>query len=151
MIELRNSQKSLDIEEASVTELCRFVLEEAGFAGCDLSVSLIEDKEITRLNDYYFGKSRPTDVISFPMEEEVRDGMLLGDVVVCVPQAVRAAAERGLPVEEELSLYLIHGILHLLGQRDNAPAERQRMEKRQQAILEIARDVEKLIVTVDSS
>ena len=150
MIELRNSQKSLSIEEPSVTTLCRFVLEEAGFAACDLSVSLVEDSEIVRLNDRYFGKKGPTDVISFPMEEKAKDGMLLGDVVVCVPQAVRAADERGLPVEEEISLYLIHGILHLLGQRDHAPAERRRMEKRQQAILEMARDNEKLVVTVDS-
>ena len=150
MIELRNSQKSLDIEVASVAELCRFVLEEAGFPGCDLSVSLVEDREIVRLNDRYFGKKGPTDVISFPMEEKAKDGMLLGDVVVCVPQAVRAADERGLAVEEELSLYLIHGILHLLGQRDDGPEERRRMEKRQQALLEMARDDEKLIVTVDS-
>jgi probable rRNA maturation factor len=126
------------------------VLEETGFSACDLSVSLVEDREIIALNDRYFGRKGPTDVISFPMEEEARDGALLGDVVVCVPQAVRAAAERRLPVEEELSLYLIHGILHLLGQQDNDPAEREQMKKKQEAILELARDNEKLIVTVDS-
>ena len=150
MIELQNSQESLSIEEPSVTALCRFVLGQAGFAACDLSVSLIEDKEMIRLNDRYFGRRVPTDVISFPMEEKAVDGMLLGDVVVCVPQAMRAAAEMRVPVEEELSLYLIHGILHLLGQRDDVPAERQRMEKRQQGILKMARDMDKLIVTADS-
>ena len=133
------------INEASVVGLCRFVLEKIGFPCCDLSVSLVGDEEISILNEEYFGKDRPTDVISFPMEEKASDGALLGDVVVCVPQAVRVAGDNGLPVEEELSLYLIHGILHLAGDRDDTPESRERMDIRQETLLSMARDAGKLV------
>ena len=146
MIEVRNSQGSSSIDEDSVIALCRFVLESIDLTACDLSVSLVGDDEITSLNKQYFGKTRTTDVISFPMEDVARDGTLLGDVVVCVPQAVRSAAENGLSVGEELSLYLIHGILHLAGERDLTPEEGEAMGKRQIKILEIARGEGKLVV-----
>lgn len=142
------SGESLGINEASVVGLCRFVLERIGLPGCDLSVSLVGDDEISILNEEYFGKDRPTDVISFPMEEKARDGALLGDVVVCVPQAVRVAGENGLPMVEELSLYLIHGILHLAGDRDDTPESRERMKSRQEKLLSVARDAGKLITVV---
>ena len=146
MIELRNSQKSLNIEESSVIALCRFVLENTGLPRCDLSVSLVDDNEITSLNKRYFGKLRPTDVISFPMEEHISEGSLLGDIVVCVDQAMRFANNSDLPVEEELSLYLIHGILHLIGERDNTSDDRLRMEKKQQGLLNMARKKGKIII-----
>ena len=145
MIELRNSQKSLNVEESSVIALCCFVLEKTGLPRCDLSVSLVDDDEIISLNQRYFHKSRPTDVISFPMEEQISDGSLLGDVVICTEQAIRFAGESGLPVEEEISLYLIHGILHLTGERDDTAGDRRSMEKKQQELLDIARKKGKII------
>lgn len=148
MIELRNSQNRLNIDEQSVIDLCGFLLENLSLGDCVLSVSLVGDEEMTSLNRQYFRKNRTTDVISFPMENEISNGILLGDIVVCVPQAVRSSNENNLPVSEELSLYLIHGILHLIGERDETSSERHRMEKKQNAILEKARKAGRLASTV---
>jgi len=139
MIELRKSLRLPNIDEKSVVALCNFILKRLRLGMCTLSVSLVGDKEMRKLNKKYFMKDTPTDVISFPMEENIRNGILLGDVVVCVPQAQRAAKENNQTVSEELSLYLIHGILHLIGERDKTPAEAGRIAEKQKSLLEAAR------------
>lgn len=83
-----------------------------------LSVLLIDDTEITRLNRQYLGRSGPTNVIAFPMREgEFADisPELLGDVVISVETAEREAEEAGQDFEMRFNELLIHGILHLLG------------------------------------
>ena len=95
MIELRNNQVLLNINGKSVVSLCELILQYLELAKCSLSISFVGDLEMTALNKQYFGKNCTTDVISFPMEEKPCDGMLLGDVVVCVPQASRYAHEKG--------------------------------------------------------
>ena len=151
MIELRNNQKLLNINKKSVIASCNFILKLLKLDACSISVSFVDDKEITTLNRRYFGKKRTTDVISFPMEYDIQNGMLLGDVVVCIPQAVRSSGENNLPLSEEISLYLIHGILHLIGERDSKVAERRRMEKKQNSLLAKARVAKRLVLFRDSS
>ena len=140
MIELRKSPKFPNVSSRSVVKLCRYVLKQLGLEKCSLSVSLVDDAEMTRLNRKYFKKNKTTDVISFPMEEDIRNGILLGDVVVCVPQARRGAKENNLSFSEELSLYLIHGILHLTGERDGSAGEYRKMERKQKQLLKSVRD-----------
>ena len=139
MIELRKNPKFRNIDKRSVANLCSFILKRLDLGKCTLSVSLVDDKEITLLNKKYFNKNVPTDVISFPMEEKVSDGILLGDVVVCVPQAQRSAKENNQSVSEELSLYLIHGILHLIGERDGTQIKAKVMGEKQKKLLESSR------------
>jgi probable rRNA maturation factor len=151
MIELRNNQKLLKINKQSVSDLCNFVLESLNLQDCNVSVSLVDDKEITELNLRYFRKNRTTDVISFPMEDNIRDGALLGDVVVCLREAVRSSNEQGLPLCEEISLYLIHGILHLVGERDGTSAERRKMGEKQELLLAGACRAKRLVRLRNSS
>jgi probable rRNA maturation factor len=118
-----------------------------GLARAELSILLTDDPEIRALNRDYRGIDSATDVLSFPMEEEIPDDPdwdgLLGDVVISVETAQRQAAEQahrqrlsaegpwGLP--EELLFLLIHGVLHLMG-HDHADREEEevmrRMERR---------------------
>ncbi|HEX5760219.1 MAG TPA: rRNA maturation RNase YbeY [Thermoanaerobaculia bacterium] len=72
------------------------------------------DRALRRVNRAYRGKDRPTDVLSFPGEGGP-EGWHLGDVLVSVPTARRQAAAAGHPVERELKLLLLHGVLHCLG------------------------------------
>jgi probable rRNA maturation factor len=70
------------------------------------------------LNRQYLGKDRPTNVISFAMNEGECSGVnpeVLGDVVISAATAAREAAEEGMPFFERLSFLLLHGILHLVG------------------------------------
>lgn len=86
-----------------------------------LTIRLVGDREMRRLNATYRGRDKTTDVLSFPGElealaegEEPASGHL-GDVVVSMPTTRRQAAERGHGVERELRILMLHGILHCMG------------------------------------
>jgi probable rRNA maturation factor len=84
----------------------------------ELSLSLVDDREITELNQQYLLRDRPTDVLAFPMQEgsfSDINPLLLGDVVISVETAHRQAAEKKHSLADEVCVLLIHGILHLLG------------------------------------
>lgn len=98
----------------------------------EVSLVLVDDAEIARLNQEYLGRSGPTNVIAFSMQEgrfaQVNPG-LLGDVVISVQTALAEAAEGGYTLEEMLDFYLIHGILHLVGyDHEGSAGEAARME-----------------------
>jgi probable rRNA maturation factor len=101
----------------------------------ELSLALVNNRQIRRLNARYRKKDRATDVLSFPAEDLSAMGVrLLGDVVISVERARSQAKERGKTLEEELDTLLIHGILHLLGydhERSERDAEiMERLERR---------------------
>jgi len=82
----------------------------------ELSVALITDREIEKLNRKYRNKPKPTDVLSFPAGELLAGRHpLLGDVVISVERAEEQAKAGGWTLDEEINRLLIHGILHLLG------------------------------------
>lgn len=94
------------------------------------AVRFTGDRAVRRLNRDFRGHDRPTDVLSFPGEEGP-DGRHLGDVVISVPAARRQAAERGHPVEREVRLLVLHGLLHCLGYDHEADqGEMERLEIR---------------------
>ncbi|HSF59250.1 MAG TPA: rRNA maturation RNase YbeY, partial [Candidatus Binatia bacterium] len=82
----------------------------------ELSIALVNNKEIRKLNAKYRRKDSPTDVLSFPAANGLPMNVrLLGDVVISVEKAEEQAKQRGRTVNEETVTLLIHGILHLLG------------------------------------
>jgi probable rRNA maturation factor len=85
----------------------------------EISILFIGDQGIRELNDQFRGIDRPTDVLSFPQilegELEIPGALVLGDVAISLETARSQSEEHGLSLEEELTLLLIHGILHLLG------------------------------------
>ena len=87
------------------------LLAEVELADAELSLVLCSDDHIQGLNTQWRGKAAPTDVLSFPQEDED----FLGDLVISVPTAARQAAERGTPLGDELRVLMVHGLLHLLG------------------------------------
>ena len=109
----------------------------------ELSVNLVGDVRIRRLNRDYRKKDRATDVLAFPIREAMMPrGIqgptgLLGDVVISVPTAVRQAQDAGRTVSEELITLLVHGILHLCGyDHERNDREAARMFRREHAILQ---------------
>jgi probable rRNA maturation factor len=82
----------------------------------ELSLALVENGEIARLNRKYRQQRKPTDVLSFPAEPAPNGrSRLLGDVVISVERAEEQAKAGGWTLKEEIDRLLIHGILHLLG------------------------------------
>jgi probable rRNA maturation factor len=108
----------------------------------DLTIVLADDARLHELNRDYLGVDAPTDVLSFPASET--DGSeidpdtgtrYLGDIIISVPYAAKGAAKAGHPVESELQLLVVHGMLHLLGHDHAEPKEKAKMWKAQAAIL----------------
>ncbi|MEA3503420.1 MAG: rRNA maturation RNase YbeY [Actinomycetota bacterium] len=126
--------------------LAELVLEAEGLeAETGVSLVLIDEAEMTHLNEAHMGKDGPTDVLSFPIESaapgappiRVPGGppIELGDVFIA-PSVVRDNAEQqGTPFEDELSLMVVHGLLHLLGWDHEIEDEAARMEARESELL----------------
>lgn len=82
----------------------------------DLTLVLVDDAEIQRLNLTFLNHDRPTDVIAFPLEDD--EDTVWGEVYVSVERAKAQAAEFGVPLDHELARLLVHGVLHLLDYDD---------------------------------
>jgi probable rRNA maturation factor len=97
----------------------------------ELSLALVGDSEIRKLNAKYREKDYATDVLSFPAAETLPGPLpLLGDVVISVDKARAQAKERGRTLKEELTTLLIHGIMHLLGYDHERSARDARVMRR---------------------
>ena len=121
---------------ARLARSARRLLRALGLERAELSVLLVSDREMRRLNHRWRGRDRPTDVLSFAQGEGAAppDG-LLGDVVISVDTARCQAAERGETLGREGERLLIHGLLHLLGyDHERSAAEARRMQRRERAL-----------------
>lgn len=113
----------------------------------EISVLLVDNATIRELNRDYRAKDAPTDVLSFPLEEEREDeaepaviggpsARMLGDIVISVEKAVEQATEYGHSVERELAFLAIHGLLHLLGHdHEKGETAKQAMRAEEKRIL----------------
>ena len=102
----------------------------------------MDDREIREINRDYLGKDRPTNVISFAMQEGEGAGVqpdLLGDVVISAETAARDAAEAETSFESELYFLLLHGTLHLLGydHERGTIEDAKRMEEREKEVFSL--------------
>lgn len=136
-IDILNQQDEIPVETQELVELAMFVLEAEGIEK-RISVALVSRDEIQQLHKSYLGKDHPTDVLSFPLDrdEDSSPDDLLGEIVISPLEARMNARENELSTEEEIQLYLIHGILHLLGYDDQDDQDRQKMKTREQELLE---------------
>ena len=138
--------------------LARSVLEAEGIVSdTEVSLLFIDEDSIAALNERFLDKQGPTDVLSFPIEDEIdRSGrspdeggtgpasieaatgrhLLLGDVVICPTVAARNAVDHGVTFDDEIALLVVHGILHLLGMDHMVDDEAERMERREQQLLD---------------
>jgi len=111
---------------------------EAQSLDSELSVILTDDARLHELNLNYLGVDAPTDVLSFPASETDPDtgARYIGDILISVPRAQTQADAAGHPLEEEVQLLVVHGVLHLIGHDHAEAEEKARMWKAQAEILE---------------
>lgn len=99
-----------------------------------LSVAVVGDHRMRRLNREYHGVDATTDVLAFPLETGPGPS---GEVIVCAPSAARRARSREIEPLSELLLYVVHGTLHLLGERDATREQAGRMRRLEFDVLAI--------------
>ncbi|MDT7871694.1 MAG: rRNA maturation RNase YbeY [Thermocrinis sp.] len=119
-------KKVKGVESKLLSKIAHRALEVLGLSKVELSIALVSDAQIKRLNKLYRNKDKPTDVLSFPIGEKVEDWLILGDIVISVDTAKRQAQELGHSLEEELKRLLVHGLVHLLGYDHELGGEEER-------------------------
>lgn len=144
--------------------LARLVLEEQRVGGeSELSLIFVDERTISDLNERFLGEQGATDVLAFPMDDDVVLGgrqpdqggrgpgasseptdapLLLGDVVVCPRIARRQAEARGHGTDEEIALLVVHGVLHLLDFDHAEEEDALVMQRRERELLEKFRHLE---------
>lgn len=126
-----DDRQDADVDLEGLMTLARATLLGEAMADAELSISLVTEDEIAGLHERYLHEAGPTDVLSFPLDDEAgEDGLRqLGDVVIAP-----AIAARNNPDDPaaELRLLLVHGILHLLGHDHMDDRERAEMWSRQE-------------------
>ncbi len=134
---MRQDEVALDSSVMRAMELSiETCLERQGLAGSEVSLSIVDDREMHELNLRYRNVDRTTDVLSFPLEEErPKEPCLLGDIVVSAPRARQQAGEYGHSLLREMSFLVVHGTLHLLGYDHMTPEEDQEMQRLQEDVL----------------
>jgi probable rRNA maturation factor len=151
-----DEQSAVPVDLERWSSLARAVLESRGIKGnAEVSVLFVDEVAIAALNERFLGKSGPTDVLAFPVEDDplppgrfpdmggtgpgsdVDDEppLLLGDVVVCPSVAERNAKDRSIRYDDEVALLVVHGLLHLLGMDHQLDAEAEAMEALERQLL----------------
>ena len=108
----------------------------------EVSITFTDDESIHSLNLEYRGIDRPTDVLSFPLEEDIKNSrvrgpIMLGDIVISLERAVAQAEEYGHSFQRETAFLCIHSMLHLLGyDHELGDVEDADMRRRQREIIE---------------
>ncbi len=153
-----DEQTAVPVDVLRFVRLAELVLrEERAPNDAELSVIFVDEQAITDLHERFLDEPGPTDVLAFPLDDDVAPGgrqpdeggrgpgaqpdptdlpTVLGDVVVCPTVAKRQAEERGLAVDDELALLVVHGVLHLLDYDHAEPAETERMRRRERELLD---------------
>jgi probable rRNA maturation factor len=133
-IAIASPQEIVPIDRKRFREAARAVLEGEGIADADISLAFVDNATIHQLNKRYLNHDEPTDVLSFPLgEADART--LAGELVIGVEMAQTQAAERKHDVQAELTLYVIHGLLHLCGFDDKNGQAAARMRERERHYL----------------
>jgi probable rRNA maturation factor len=141
-IDVRNKCKSNIITTHRLKKITnnvlKLVLDEKGRSSAEVSIVFVDDAEMKNLNKNFRRINKPTDVLAFPMNEgkfATINPELLGDIVISVQTANKQADFHDHSLERELTILLIHGLLHLLGYDHNTDSEEAEMKEFEQEYL----------------
>jgi len=113
-----------------IKELAEFALRQENQETGELSITLVADEEIRKLNHRYRSRDEVTDVLSFPIDEE-----LLGEIIIAAGRAREQARDYDHSLKREIGYLTVHGILHLLGYEHQEEVRRNTMRNREEEIL----------------
>lgn len=132
-VDFNNQQNFLDLDEEIISLLRKVVVtavELEGYNSGEVSVAFVTNEKIRELNKKYRKKDEATDVLSFPIDEEI-----LGDIIISTERAAAQAKEYGHSLKRELAYLTVHGILHLFGYDHHNKKEKSEMRQKEERVL----------------
>lgn len=137
-IAIKNLQKKIPIHPQKIKNLALGILLKEGVNKTgEITISFVNNRKIRELNLRYLGKDRPTDVLTFDITESSRvPDDIFADIVISTDTAIRNARIFKTSNTYELYLYVIHGLLHILGYDDKSKKEKAAMHKKEAFLME---------------
>lgn len=128
-VDIANRQSNLPCERTAIRRVVANVLEEeTELQSTDLSIAIVDEERTREVNKTFLGRTGTTDVIAFTYHRD--ETQLQGEVVVNADEALRQSETTGHDAASELMIYVVHGVLHLIGYEDCTPELRNRMNGR---------------------
>ena len=142
-IVFENLQKKVALNPPQILKIVKTILRHEGVDRASLSIVFVSRQRIKALNKKFLGRGYATDVLAFDLSDEMlsksktrrKPKIILGDIIISTDALLKNARTYKTGPSEELALYVIHGILHLLGFDDHKTRDVQRMRRKEQQLL----------------
>ena len=147
-IAVENHQKRIHLNPQPVILAAKKILRHEGIQRARLSIAFVTDRKIRALNKRYLKEDHSTDVLSFdllfprknasvPPHKTKKPTEICGEIVICADTAVRQARSFFTSVDYEIILYLVHGLLHLMGYADYRSGDILKMRKKEEELMRL--------------
>jgi rRNA maturation RNase YbeY len=127
-----NTSDSYQYNTQSVKDLCTIVLKDSSYDAISLNIIFSDDTNLSRLKLKYFNEDVLTDVLAFPIQNDTK---LEAEIYISYDRAISSSKEFNVSLNSELIRLIVHGILHLLGYRDNNDELKKVMFDKQESIV----------------
>jgi probable rRNA maturation factor len=117
----------------SIKKLCGLVLDSSNYESITMNIIFTNDKDLSKMKREYFNEDVLTDVLVFPMQNDI---LLDSEVYISYERAMESSKEFGVSLNNELVRLIVHGLLHLLGYKDDNDKSKKIMFNKQEAIVE---------------
>ncbi len=142
-VSVTNAQREVPVDASRMARVARLAVKHLRIRTRGrLAITFIDSRRMRTLNRRFLRHDRPTDVLSFRYDGEpaclpkpIRRRQVVGEILIAPRQARTYATQHGIAYDEELSRYVIHGLLHWLGHNDGTLAEQRRMRARENRLL----------------
>jgi probable rRNA maturation factor len=137
-VHFTNTQNIVSIKKDQIETLVKVFLLYTKTSCDEVSINFVDKQEIAKLHEDYFNDPSPTDCISFPMDYKEKNKNLysiLGEVFVCPEVALEYSTSHAVDFAKELSLYVVHGLLHLIGYDDIEDSDRKIMKSKESELI----------------
>jgi len=128
---LYNRQRDVKFSLPSVRAIIKAILDFKSIACKECSFYFVTERAISDIHCRFFNDPSPTDCITFPLDEEI-----LGEVFICPKTALAFIRNHGGCLSQEIALYIVHGILHLIGYKDKTSPQRKVMRQKEKECID---------------
>ncbi len=136
VVQIAKNSKNIDISLPKLKKLVKTICNRFKLSKATISIAIVDDAQIRKLNKQFLNQDRPTDCLSFNLSDKKTNSAKSFELVVNGEMAVRYAKLQGHSSEAELALYITHGLLHNLGFDDSTKSQAKKMHNIEDQILQ---------------